>query len=168
MFTEQRDHLSQSDQSFLSGPEVPNAFPLSIWQSDAAQRRELWRESQQQSVEDHGESSSVNNPYVEFQPQTHSFLSQPHSLTLPSSDNVFSFDSFDRESYRSQVHECQSHFHYNPFRMSSRLLNSHDEDVFAPTNNPPEENNPQITFSSLQIKDSIEEEDETGIISPRY
>lgn len=91
------------------GPGLPEAAggPVPPFQherklSNAALRRELWRDNQQQSVEDHAEiakgflfaASGPGHVSGLGPPPQH-----PEPNSAPFSSDVFKFDSFDRDRY---------------------------------------------------------------------
>lgn len=162
-----------------AGPGNPEG--LGRKQSNAALRRELWRDNQQQSVEDHRDTF----------PQQRTAIGQ----------DVFKFDSFDRDRYlagqvppphhasmptsqRATIvaSAAENHAHIAqqvttqpslqpavPLVQAPDLIDMPVEDVFSPASGRSPHSSlsspqvsvdsPRICFSPLRIKDSIEEED---------
>lgn len=133
--------------------------PIERKPSSAALRREQWRDTQQQSVEEQMGVTATSSSSV------------PDSTPIKSTstDGVFKFDSFEKECQHKQP-LCQ---HSLPFQVTSQLSNSGSQeqhDLFSSpiSGRSPHSSlsspqvsvdSPRICFSPLRIKDSIEEED---------
>ena len=104
----EHDQCGGDDELAEAGPGLPEATgdsPLpQHYQperklSNAALRRELWRDNQQQSVEDHAE---IAKGFL-YAPGGGGHHHRPHPELAPGSSpipgDVFKFDSFDRDRY---------------------------------------------------------------------
>lgn len=135
--------------------------------SNAALKRERWRDNQQQSVDDNGQSSCSLGS------------SSGRCLSNQPSGEVFKFDSFDKDRYGSGP--CSSKEELGPTNTGSYLcptvnpLGSEEVvegELFSPISgrsphsslSSPQvsTDSPRICFSPLRIKDSIEEEEDTN------
>jgi hypothetical protein len=101
------EHPPQDDQDFGTGLPEATGGPVPPYQperklSNAALRRELWRDNQQQSVEDQAEIAKafLFAPSAAGTSSGHR-LHHPESApgSTPFSSEVFKFDSFDRDRY---------------------------------------------------------------------
>ena len=98
-----------------SGPMPPYRHERKL--SNAALRRELWRDNQQQSVEDHVDIVKGFLYAPGGGPQPHHPESAPGSTPLPG--DVFKFDSFDRDRYLTrETRSCDEQVQNNFFALS--------------------------------------------------
>lgn len=157
---------------------TPSAYPVEAAaspntaarkMSNAALRREQWRDNQQQSVEEH--VIGANRTYLHATGRSGS----------NQSGEVFKFDSFDRDRYLSGGHapgevgtrrEDGAHLYPPSLIQSSSTEEPNDPELFSPISGRSPHSSlsspqvsvdsPRICFSPLRIKDSIEEEDSTA------
>ena len=144
--------------------------------SSAALRREKWRDNQQQSVDDH----------IAIKGQFHAVArSNPASSSSGqgSLGEVFKFDSFDRERYlsggSSSCAPVRDDFHHGSHLTpgtggQTSTEESLDPEVISPVSGRSPHSSlsspqvsvdsPRICFSPLRIKDSIEEEEDAGLV----
>lgn len=131
-------------------PEQASARPVVERKpSNAALRREKWRDNQQQSVEEH-----VGRTYLQATAKSN------HS------GEVFKFDSFDRDRYLSGGSSNAGG--REETAAQSSVDETQDQDIFSPISGRSPHSSmsspqvsvdsPRICFSPLRIKDSIEEE----------
>ena len=144
--------------------------------SSAALRRELWRDNPQQSLEDQGcanvsitRITSTNKNVA----ATDNLAAAPAtSAAKAPGDQVFKFDSFDRDRYLSgSSSEATTVSSMNVLTVHEEVQHtSHQDDLFSPASGRSPHSSmsspqvsvdsPRICFSPLRIKDSIEEEEE--------
>ena len=144
--------------------------------SSAALRRELWRDNPQQSLEDQGcanvsitKITSTNKNVA----ATDNLAAAPAtSAAKAPGDQVFKFDSFDRDRYLSgSSSEATTVSSMNVLTVHEEVQHtSHQDDLFSPASGRSPHSSmsspqvsvdsPRICFSPLRIKDSIEEEEE--------
>ena len=144
--------------------------------SSAALRRELWRDNPQQSLEDQGcanvsitRVTSTNKNVA----ATDNLAAAPAtSAAKAPGDQVFKFDSFDRDRYLSgSSSEATTVSSMNVLTVHEEVQHtSHQDDLFSPASGRSPHSSmsspqvsvdsPRICFSPLRIKDSIEEEEE--------
>jgi DNA-directed RNA polymerase subunit RPC12/RpoP len=178
-------HEDVEDQSTASrkttGPTMMSDAGRKL--SSAALRRELWRDNQQQSIEDQPAGSFARTTtYGEVSHVVQQ--QQPRNVgTTGPGDHVFKFDSFDRDRYlsgsssttsRCESSEASTMVAGTPSTSSNVLMVHNDdqptsEDIFSPASGRSPHSSmssphvsvdsPRICFSPLRIKDSIEEED---------
>ena len=146
--------------------------------SSAALRRELWRDNPQQSLEDQGcanvsitKITSANKNIVATENLAATATSASIIAKAPG-DQVFKFDSFDRDRYLSgSSSEATTVSSMNVLTVHEEVQpSSHQDDLFSPASGRSPHSSmsspqvsvdsPRICFSPLRIKDSIEEEEE--------
>ncbi|TRY64061.1 hypothetical protein TCAL_10972 [Tigriopus californicus] len=165
------DSNSEKKVSPTNYSDLPSNFYKSSYSprklSNAALRREQWRDNQQQSVDDNGQ------PFCSLGSSTGRCLSnQP-------SGEVFKFDSFDKDRYGPG--SCSSKDELGPTHIGSSYLGPNvnnpppgeevaEGELFSPISGRSPHSSlsspqvstesPRICFSPLRIKDSIEEEED--------
>lgn len=150
--TEHHDNEA-TNESPAADTRLPRAAPTMMSSagrkmSNAALRRELWRDNQQQSIVEADHKAAAAS------------LAAVTTVTAATGEHVFKFDSFDKEKYLSSRHNDN---------VTNNVLTV-EEDMFSPASGRSPHSSmsspqvsmdsPRICFSPLRIKDSIDEAEE--------